>query len=151
VGIYGFNLARDAVVEVQVIVCECVRSEVAQIVDSLRCVSEGTEHSDVNFPGFAVLTKTLLTRTGLPALSTVELPVEFLSCTDVVGVHLLLSFLVLLPNGSTFGVGPLVVDSIGIPRQPDGLIKWAQWGSGGVLNGGVELVVSEAWVQTWHT
>jgi hypothetical protein len=91
VGVHGFDLARDAVVELQVLVCECVRSEVAQVVDSLRCVSESAEHSDVNFPGFAVLTKALLNRTGLPALSTVELLVEFFSCTDVVGVHLLLT------------------------------------------------------------
>ena len=55
VGVHGFDLARDAVVELQVLVCECARSEVAQIVDSLRCVSEGAEHSGVNFPGFAVL------------------------------------------------------------------------------------------------
>ena len=76
VGVHGFDLARDAVVELQVLVCECVRSEVAQIVDSLRCVSEGAEHSGVNFPGFAVLTKALLNRTGLPALSTVELLID---------------------------------------------------------------------------
>jgi hypothetical protein len=75
-GVHGFDLARDAVVELQVLVCECVRSEVAQIVDSLRCVSEGAKHSGVNFPGFAVLTKALLNRTGLPALSTVELLVD---------------------------------------------------------------------------
>jgi hypothetical protein len=49
VGVHGFDLARDAVVELQVLVCECVRSEVAQIVDSLRCVSEGSEHSGVFF------------------------------------------------------------------------------------------------------
>jgi hypothetical protein len=79
VGVHGFDLARDAVVELQVLVCECVRSEVAQIADSLRCVSEGAEHSGVNFPGFAVLTKALLNRTGLPSLRTVELLVEFLS------------------------------------------------------------------------
>jgi hypothetical protein len=71
VGVHGFDLARDAVVALQVLVCECVRSEVAQIIDSLRCVSEGAEHSCVNFPGFAVLTKALLNRTGLPALRTV--------------------------------------------------------------------------------
>jgi hypothetical protein len=63
-------LARDAAVELQVLVCECVRSEVAQVAGSLSCVSEGSEHSGVNF---AVLTKALLNRTGLPALSTVEL------------------------------------------------------------------------------
>jgi hypothetical protein len=57
VGVHGFDLARDAAVELQVLVCECVRSEVAQIADSFRCVSEGAEHSGVNFPGFAVLTK----------------------------------------------------------------------------------------------
>jgi hypothetical protein len=84
-------LARDAVVELQMFVCECARSEVAQIVDSLRCASEGAEHSGVNFPGFAVLIKALLNRTDLPALSTVELLAEFLGCTDVVGVHLFLT------------------------------------------------------------
>ena len=89
---------------VSVLVCECVRSEVAQIVDSLRCVSEGAEHSGVNFPGFAVLTKALLNRTGLPALSTVELLVQFLSCTDVVGVHLLLTLI-----GCSTRILPLVV------------------------------------------
>jgi hypothetical protein len=118
VGVHGFDLARDAVIELQVLVCECACSEVAQIADSLkkkgsnrtrkkdpsnrkradkrtrkshlkeparlktpkkeaprdlRCVSEGAEHSGVDFPGFAVLTKALLNRTGLPALSTVEL------------------------------------------------------------------------------
>jgi hypothetical protein len=57
VGVHGFDLARDAVVELQVLVCECVRSEVAQIADSLRCISKGAEHSGVNFPGFAVPTK----------------------------------------------------------------------------------------------
>jgi hypothetical protein len=57
-----------SVVELQVLVCECLRSEVAQIVDSLRCVFEVAEHSGVNFPSFAVLTKALLNRTGLPAL-----------------------------------------------------------------------------------
>ena len=36
VGVHGFDLARDAVVELQVLVC--VRIEVAQIADSLRCV-----------------------------------------------------------------------------------------------------------------
>jgi hypothetical protein len=66
VSVYGFDLAKDAVVELQVLVCECVRSEVAQIADSLRCVSEGAEHSGVNFPGFAVLTKALFNGTGLP-------------------------------------------------------------------------------------
>jgi hypothetical protein len=72
----GFDLARDAVVELQVLVCECARSEAAQIVGSLRCVSEGAEHSGVNFPGFAVLTKALLNGTGLSALGTVELLAE---------------------------------------------------------------------------
>jgi hypothetical protein len=34
-------------------VCECVRSEVAQIADdSLRCVFEDAEHSGVSFPIF---------------------------------------------------------------------------------------------------
>jgi hypothetical protein len=91
VGVHGFNFARDAAVELQVLVWECVRSEVAKIVDSLRCASEGTEHSGVNFPGFAVLTKALLNGTSLHALSTVELLAKFLGCTDVVGVHLLLT------------------------------------------------------------
>jgi hypothetical protein len=45
VGVHGFDLARDAVVELQVLVCEGVCSEVAQIIDSLGCVSEGAEHS----------------------------------------------------------------------------------------------------------
>jgi hypothetical protein len=67
VGVHGFDLARDAAVELKMLVCECARSEVAQIVNSLRCVSEGAEHSGVNFPGFAVMTKALLNRTGLPA------------------------------------------------------------------------------------
>jgi hypothetical protein len=79
VGVHGFDLARGAVVELQVLVCECVPSEVAQNVDTLRCVSEGAEHSGVNFPGFAVLTKALLNWTGLPSLSTAELLAEFLS------------------------------------------------------------------------
>jgi hypothetical protein len=64
VGVHGFDLAMDAVVELEVLVCKCVRSKVAQIIDSLRCVPEGTEHRGVNFPGFAVLAKALLKRTG---------------------------------------------------------------------------------------
>lgn len=64
---------RDASVEQQVLVCECARSEVTKTVDSLRCASEGAEHSGMNFPGFPVLTKALLNKTSLPALSTVEL------------------------------------------------------------------------------
>jgi hypothetical protein len=83
------DLARNTVVELQVFVCECVRSEVAQIVDPLRCVSEGSENGGVNFPGFAVLTKALLNGTGLPALGTVELLVKFLGCTDIVSVNFL--------------------------------------------------------------
>ena len=104
--VHGFDLARDAVVELQVLVCECVRSEVAQVVDSLRCVSEGAEHSGVNFPfpGFAVLTNALLNGTGLPALSTAELLVKFLGCTDVVGVQLLLTLV-----GCSTRILPLVV------------------------------------------
>jgi hypothetical protein len=104
VGVHGFDLARDAVVELQVLVCKCVRSEVAQIVDSLRCVSEGAEHSSVNFPGFAVLTKALLNRTGLSALSIVEPLIKFLGCTDVVGVYLSLTLV-----GCTTRILPLVV------------------------------------------
>jgi hypothetical protein len=46
----------------------------------------------------------LLNRTGLPALSTVELLVEFLGCTDVVSVHLLLTSV-----GCSTLVLPLVV------------------------------------------
>ena len=72
VGVHGFDLARDAVVELQVLVCECVRSEVAQIVDSLRCVSEGAEHSCVNFPGFALLTKALLNNSLICGIATVR-------------------------------------------------------------------------------
>jgi hypothetical protein len=53
VGVHGFDLARDSVVELQVLKCVCVRSEVAQVVGSLGFVSEGTERSGVNFPGFA--------------------------------------------------------------------------------------------------
>jgi hypothetical protein len=73
-------------------------------------VSGGAEHSGVNllqnFPGFAVLTKALLNRTGLSALSTVELLVEFLGCTDVlaVGVRLLLTLV-----GCSTRILPLVV------------------------------------------
>jgi hypothetical protein len=68
VSVHGFDLARDAVVELQVLVCECARSEAAQIANSLKCAFEGAEHSGVNFPGFAVLTQALLNGTGLPAL-----------------------------------------------------------------------------------
>jgi hypothetical protein len=70
VGVYGLDLARNYAVELQVIVCECVRSEVAQAADYLRCIFEGTEHSGVTFSGFAVLARALLNGTGLPVLST---------------------------------------------------------------------------------
>jgi hypothetical protein len=50
----------------------------------LRCISEGAEHSSVNFPGFDVLEKALLNETCLPsALSTMELLAMFLGCTGV--------------------------------------------------------------------
>jgi hypothetical protein len=48
VGVHGFDLARDAEVELQVLVCECVRNEVAQIVGSLIFVSGGAEHSGIS-------------------------------------------------------------------------------------------------------
>ena len=75
-----------------------------QTADSLRCVSNGAEHSGVNFLGFAVLTKALLNRTSLPALGTVKLLAKFLGCTDVVSVHLLLTLV-----GCSTRVLPLVV------------------------------------------
>jgi hypothetical protein len=99
VGVHGFDLGWDVVIELQVLVCECVYSEVAHIVDSLKCVFGGAEHSGVNFPGFAVLTKALLNGTGLPALRTVKLLAKFLGCTDVASVHLLLTFVVVAPLG----------------------------------------------------
>jgi hypothetical protein len=95
---------RILFIELQVLVCECARSEVAQITDSLRCVSEGVEHSGVNFPGFAVLTKALLNGTGLPALRTAKLLAKFLGCTDVVSVHLFLTLV-----GCSIRILPLVV------------------------------------------
>jgi len=75
-----------------------------QIVDSLRCVSNGAEHSGVNFPGFAALTKALLNRTSLPALGTVKLLAKFLGCTGVVSVHLLPTLV-----GCSTRILPLVV------------------------------------------
>jgi hypothetical protein len=55
VGVHGFDFVRDAALELQVLVCECARGEVAQIAGSLRRISKGTECSGVKFPGFAVL------------------------------------------------------------------------------------------------
>jgi hypothetical protein len=53
----------------------------------MRCVSEGSEHGGVKFPGVAVLTKFLLDGAGLPTLlSTVELLVKFLGCTVILEV-----------------------------------------------------------------
>jgi hypothetical protein len=72
-------------------VCECTRCEIAQAIDSLRCISESTEHSGVSISTIAMFDEGTARRTGLPILSTVELRVKFLGCTGVVEVPLLLT------------------------------------------------------------
>ena len=89
VGVHGFDLTRNAVKELQVFVSECIRCDVAQVGDTLRCVSESAKHSGVDFPAVAVLKKALLDGADLPILSVVKLLVKSLGSLDIFEVHLL--------------------------------------------------------------